>query len=112
MDWNKLTVGQLKAKLKEHGLDLSGKKADLVGRLLAHDEGTHTLPPFEQIRKRYIMYFRTYPLKKLMREQRGRLIEKCDQGDHCHGMFGINGLISDIKVSKREVKKTSIPPAS
>lgn len=37
-DWSKLTVVQLKEHLKERGLPLSGKKADLVARLQELDK--------------------------------------------------------------------------
>lgn len=46
-DWNKLTIPQLKEHLKKRGLDQSGKKADLIGRLVvsdqAHQEETKTV---------------------------------------------------------------------
>jgi SAP domain-containing ribonucleoprotein len=37
-DWNRLTVLQLKGELKSRGLPLSGKKADLVERLVSYEE--------------------------------------------------------------------------
>lgn len=37
-DWSKLTVVQLKEHLKERGLPISGKKADLVARLQESDK--------------------------------------------------------------------------
>lgn len=39
-DWNKLTIPQLKEHLKKRGLDQAGKKADLISRLVASDQGT------------------------------------------------------------------------
>lgn len=39
IDWNKLTIPQLKEQLKKRGLDQSGKKADLIGRLVASNQG-------------------------------------------------------------------------
>lgn len=42
-DWNKLTIPQLKEQLKKRGLDQSGKKADLIGRLVANSQGLFDL---------------------------------------------------------------------
>jgi hypothetical protein len=39
VDWKSLTVPKLKEELKARGLFCSGKKADLIGRLEAHDNG-------------------------------------------------------------------------
>lgn len=37
-DWNKLTIPQLKEQLKKRGLDQTGKKADLISRLLISEQ--------------------------------------------------------------------------
>lgn len=48
-DWNKLTIPQLKEQLKKRGLDQSGKKADLIGRLVANNQGLFGLfQPFQK----------------------------------------------------------------
>ena len=36
-EWSKLTVSKIKAELKRRGLDVSGKKADLISRLEANE---------------------------------------------------------------------------
>lgn len=38
--WSKLTVPQLKSQLKDRGLPVSGKKAELVQRILEHESST------------------------------------------------------------------------
>ena len=35
-EWNKMTVAQLKTECTNRGLDITGKKADLVQRLAEH----------------------------------------------------------------------------
>lgn len=42
-DWNKLTVPKLKEELKERGLPITGKKADLVARLQESDKVHETV---------------------------------------------------------------------
>ena len=41
-DYNKLTMAQLKEELESRGLDKTGRKADLVSRLVQHDKASGT----------------------------------------------------------------------
>ncbi|RAL67306.1 hypothetical protein DID88_008069 [Monilinia fructigena] len=51
IDWSECLVNQLKAELERRGLSKTGRKADLVARLQASDDGTLIIEPKDKVKR-------------------------------------------------------------